>query len=315
MNGLRRLIVCTLVGLIVSAAASFAHDETPVVTVSSASFERDVPLAPDAIASGFGEELATVTESAATVPLPTELAGTTVVLTDSTGVERPAQLVFVSAKQVNYLIPAGMATGLAAVRITSGDGDISTGTVDIASVSPGLFTANQTGGGVAVGWAQRVAADGSETFEALALRDPEQDVFAPVTIDLSPGSGQVYLILFGTGIRHLTGLGDVAATIGGVPVPVLYAGEQGEFEGLDQVNLGPLPPELSGRGELSIELTVEGSTSNKTTVSLSGPTVEFVTFSNQIAPILVIHFTLVMRTDMSGREPALVPVDLAGDSG
>ena len=169
MNGLRRLIVCTLVGLIVSAAASFAHDETPVVTVSSASFERDVPLAPDAIASGFGEELATVTESAATVPLPTELAGTTVVLTDSTGVERPAQLVFVSAKQVNYLIPAGMATGLAAVRITSGDGDISTGTVDIASVSPGLFTANQTRGGVAVGWAQRVAADGSETFEALAL--------------------------------------------------------------------------------------------------------------------------------------------------
>ena len=32
-------------------------------------------------------------------------------------------------------------------------------------------------------------------------------------------------------------------------------------------------------------------------------------------PILVIHFTLVMRTDMSGREPALVPVDLTGDSG
>ena len=160
MNGLRRLIVCTLVGLIVSAPASFAHDETPVVTVSSASFERDVPLAPDAIASGFGEELATVTESAATVPLPTELAGTTVVLTDSTGVERPAQLVFVSVKQVNYLIPAGMATGLAAVRITSGDGDISTGVVDIASVSPGLFTANATGGGVAAGSVLRVAEDG-----------------------------------------------------------------------------------------------------------------------------------------------------------
>ena len=32
-------------------------------------------------------------------------------------------------------------------------------------------------------------------------------------------------------------------------------------------------------------------------------------------PDLVIHFTLVMRADMSGREPALVPVDLAGDSG
>ena len=284
MNGLRRLIVCTLVGLIVSVSTSFAHDETPVVTVSSASFERDVPLAPDAIASGFGEELATVTESATTVPLPTELAGTTVVLTDSTGVERPAQLVFVSAKQVNYLIPAGMATGLAAVRITSGDGDISTGVVDIASVSPGLFTANATGGGVAAGSVLRVAEDGISA-KPIARFDAEQGVFVPVTVDLSPGSGQVYLILFGTGIRHLASLGDVAATVGGVAVPVLYAGEQGEFEGLDQVNLGPLPPELSGRGELSIELTVEGSTSNKTTVSLSGPTVEFVTFSNQIAPI------------------------------
>ena len=144
MTCIRTIFCCALAGLILSPTVSFGHDETPVVTVSSASFERDVPLAPDAIASGFGEELATVTESAATVPLPTELAGTTVVLTDSTGVERPAQLVFVSVKQVNYLIPAGMATGLAAVRITSGDGDISTGVVDIASVSPGLFTANAT---------------------------------------------------------------------------------------------------------------------------------------------------------------------------
>ena len=38
-------------------------------------------------------------------------------------------------------------------------------------------------------------------------------------------------------------------------------------------------------------------------------------FVADIPHYLVIHFTLVMRTDMSGREPALVPVDLAGDSG
>ena len=43
----------------------------------------------------------------------------------------------------------------------------------------------------------------------------------------------------------------------------------------------------------------------------AGSTVE----SAQITFNLVIHFTLVMRADMSGREPALVPVDLAGDSG
>ena len=285
MTLLRTFFYCGFFGLILVPELSMAHDETPVITVSSASFERDVPLAPDALATGFGDELATSEESATVQPLPTEIAGTTVVLTDNSGVERPAQLVFVSPKQVNYLIPAGMTAGLAAVTITSGDGDISTGFVEITDVSPGLFGANATGGGVAAASVLRVAADGSQTVEPVARLDPEQGTFVPTTIDLSAGNGQVFLILFGTGIRHLAGLGDVQADIGGVAVPVLYAGEQGEFEGLDQVNLGPLPPELSGRGVVDIQLTVEGTASNKTTVSLSGPSVEFVTFSKQIAPI------------------------------
>jgi len=46
-------------------------------------------------------------EVAATVPLPTTLAGTTVRVRDSAGVERLGPLFFVSAGQINYQLPPG----------------------------------------------------------------------------------------------------------------------------------------------------------------------------------------------------------------
>jgi len=57
----------------------------------------------------------------------------------------------------------------------------------------------------------------------------------PHPIDLS--SGAVYLTLYGTGIRNRSSLDNVAATIGGVNTTGLFAGPQGTFVGLDQVNV------------------------------------------------------------------------------
>lgn len=58
---------------------------------------------------------------------------------------------------------------------------------------------------------------------------------------LSPGnSGTVYVSLYGTGIR---GAGTVQAYVGGNSVPVSYAGPQGQYQGLDQVNIS-LPVNL-----------------------------------------------------------------------
>jgi len=45
------------------------------------------------------------------------------------------------------------------------------------------------------------------------------------------------------------------------PVP------QGQFAGLDQANLGPLPRTLAGRGEVNIMFTVSGKTANIVTVT------------------------------------------------
>ena len=89
----------------------------------------------------------------------------------------------------------------------------------------------------------------------------------PAAIDLGTGQSQVYLVLFGTGIRNRRVITDVSATIDGLSVPVLYAGDQGQFLGLDQVNL-LIPSELSGRGVVDLILMVNSKAANTVQLDL-----------------------------------------------
>ncbi|MBI1765774.1 MAG: hypothetical protein HYR56_30585, partial [Acidobacteria bacterium] len=83
----------------------------PLSTVSAASFGGP-GLANEAIVTSFGVDLATKSESASKVPLPTTLAGTRVFVRDAFGTERPAPLFFVSPNQVNFQVPIGGVPGL-----------------------------------------------------------------------------------------------------------------------------------------------------------------------------------------------------------
>ncbi len=238
------------------------------VSVSAASF-AGATLAGETIAAAFGSNLATTVRIAGGLPLPTELAGTTVKVRDSAGVERLAPLFFVGPAQVNFLMPPGTAEGDATVTITSDDGTISTGQAAIGSVAPGLFTANADGQGIAAATVLRAKADGSRSYEPVSRFDPTLKKVVPVPIDLGPDSGnageQVFLILFGTGFRHRSSLTGVTVQVGGAPVEALYVGPQGDFAGLDQINLR-LPRSLAGRGEMIINLVVDGKAGNPVTV-------------------------------------------------
>ncbi|MCI0339250.1 MAG: hypothetical protein L0226_16890, partial [Acidobacteria bacterium] len=147
------------------------------------------------------------------------------------------------------------------VTITSGDGKVSTGTPLISSVAPGLFSANSDGLGVAAATAVRMKADGTQISEAVAQFDPVQNKFVTLPLDLGPEGEQVFLILYGCGIRFRSNLSAVLVKIGGVDMEVQFAGPQGFFVGLDQINI-PLPRSLAGRGDLDINLTVDGKAAN-----------------------------------------------------
>ena len=86
----------------------------------------------------------------------------------------------------------------------------------------------------------------------------------PATVAVTAGD-QLYLLLFGTGLR---GGGTYAVTIGGVPVAIYGAAPRSEFAGLDQVNVGPLPSSLAGRGEQTIILKVDEKAANPIKVSV-----------------------------------------------
>ncbi|MGH9840185.1 MAG: FG-GAP-like repeat-containing protein, partial [Blastocatellia bacterium] len=239
-----------------------------VTNVSAANYRGEM-LAPEGIVAAFGTGLATTTLAAATQPLPTQLAGTAVRIRDSAGVERLAPLFFVSPTQVNYLMPAGTAAGAASVTIVAGDGATSVATVQVDAVSPGLFSADATGNGLAAAVLLRIKADNSQIYEAITRFDPAQNKFVAVPIDFGPASGatdQLFLIPYGTGCRNRSALSAVNVKIGGTDAETLYAGPQGSLAGLDQIN-ARLPRTLAGRGEVDVVVTVDGRAANPVRVS------------------------------------------------
>lgn len=237
-----------------------------VVNVSAATFVA-AGLARESITSAFGTGLATAIEVATGPVLPTTLAGSRVLVRDQGGVDREAPLFFVAPSQVNYLIPAATRRGPAQVTIVRQGEVIATGTVEIEGASPGLFTANATGQGVASAQVVRVAADGSLQYAEVASFDAARRQMISRPVELGKPGETVYLVLYGTGIRYRRSLEEVKLVVGGLTLPVLYAGPQPQFIGVDQVNL-LLPKELTARGEVDMQLFVEGKASNRVVIHL-----------------------------------------------
>ncbi len=239
------------------------------VSVSGADYRAVNAHAPESIATIFGPALATTQAAAVTLPLPTTLGGTTVTIRDSKGVERLAPLFFVNATQVNYQVPADIATGWAYLTVRSGNGATSYATANIVAAALSLFTADSTGTGVPAAYLQRVKANGSQTIEPVGQFDAVTKKWNPLPIDLGPESESVFLVLFGTGVRGsdatqapVVGYFKTDATTF-IPVVADYAGKQNDFVGVDQINVR-LPRSLIGKGEISLYITGSGNTFSNT---------------------------------------------------
>jgi uncharacterized protein (TIGR03437 family) len=237
------------------------------VTNAQATSYNSLALASEAIATAFGFGLAATTAAANTSPLPTLLAGTEVKIKDSGGREWLAPLFFVSPSQINYQVPPGAATGAATMTVTTAGGSVSTGAIEVAPVAPGLFTADASGRGLAAATALRVKAGGSQSYEPVVRFDTAQNRFVAVPVDLGEASDQVFLLLFGSGLRGRSALDAVSVTVGGEQAEVVYAGAQGSYVGLDQVNVR-LPRSLAGRGEVDVILIVDGQGANGVRVNI-----------------------------------------------
>jgi uncharacterized protein (TIGR03437 family) len=136
-------------------------------------------LASGSIASIFGSNLAASTETAQTLPLPVQLAGTSVSVY---GVDAP--LFFVSPSQINFQVPTGgSGTGIVVTTAAGQSDPYQLGGVDSA---PAIFTVNSSGCGQ--GAVLNVAANGG-----LSLNSPTNSASPGDSISIyGTGNGYVY---------------------------------------------------------------------------------------------------------------------------
>ncbi|HEY0077641.1 MAG TPA: hypothetical protein VGB73_03275 [Pyrinomonadaceae bacterium] len=202
--------------------------------------------------------------------LPFELAGASV----SVG-GRAAMLVSVSPSRIAFNVPAGLPAGETEIIVTSEQGYVSRGTINIAPVAPGIFTLS--GGG---------------TGEAIVLNAATYlaGMTDATTESLLTAQRQTRLMLFATGVRSAANsdtsndvllpngarLANVAESVTvearmrdgrTFMLPVEYAGAQETLPGLDQLTVR-IVPELRGAGSVELVVTVGGRRGNTVNVNV-----------------------------------------------
>ncbi|HYL76136.1 MAG TPA: hypothetical protein VEU96_18145 [Bryobacteraceae bacterium] len=232
-----------------------ANDQQPVVgdgaVVNGASFAGQAPLAPGSLISIFGTNLAQGQASASTLPLPTNLAGSSIVMG---GQQVP--LVFASSGQVNAMVPYGLGVNTSQQVILSRGNSISVPqAVTLAPAAPGIFQIP--------GSTQGIIVVGADVVDAT---HPVQAGGAVVIY--CTGLGEVTPAVQTGSPASMTQLSyanaPVSVTIGGVTANVLFAGLTPGFVGLYQVNA--VVPAVTPGSQVPVVVTAAGQQSKPVTI-------------------------------------------------
>jgi uncharacterized protein (TIGR03437 family) len=224
--------------------ASIPPRPIAAATIVNAAAQRQEPqpanVAPGSLATIRGNALALKTEAAdfAGAELPLAVAGTTVKVNG-----QPARIFYVSAGEVVFVVPDGLATGPAQVLIENGDGLTSKAEANISLAAPGVFTVTTDGRG-----------------EAIILNS---NTLTPGPFD--PSNGELQLSIFATGIARAN---SVSVTINRKPAAVKTV-VQANVPGLDEIHI-LVPTDLRGAGVSTLVVAADGVHSNPVSLVLSG---------------------------------------------
>ena len=243
---------------------SAAPKSVPVI--GSAATQGLESVAPGSLASAYGVGLAAGDPGPILGVLPEEFGETTLSITDASGKTTLAPLFYVSPDQLSFEVPPTVVPGTASATVSSGDGAVTetAANVQITKVAPGLFTLNNSG--LAAAYATRVLANTSTVALEPAYQTGPLGTFIPLPISMGASGDTVVLTLYGTGFDAAT-VATTTATVNGVSTPVLFAGSQMQYTGLDQLNL-QLPHSLAGSGNVDILVTIAGVQANLVQITI-----------------------------------------------
>ena len=195
-------------------------------------------LTPGGLYSIFGTSLSVGTESASSLPLPRQLAGTTVSINGA-----PVPLLYVSPFQINFQAPFELSGAAAEILVTSAAGASKTIEVPMTQTQPGVFFDTQTGVGAILN------ADGTPVTQRVPAAGDFVQIFMTGLGAVEPG-GRTGIAASVSPLSVTTVSPQVL--IGGREASVVFSGLAPFFAGLYQIN-AQIPMDLPpGRHTLSV---------------------------------------------------------------
>ncbi len=258
---LRVLLVCSILGSAVAQPLIYNRS-----VLNSASFMPNTlpggAIARGSIFSIMGTRLGPDDpEQATDYPYDTTLSNVRVTVTQGSNTVN-AIPIYVSAAQINAIMPSNAPTGVASVRVLIGNARSNPMTVRVANSAFGIYAA--TGQGLGPG---------------NILTNSDTPALNSVTTPAQPGDA---MVLSGTGLGPVDG-GDnvppdgtsslstqVEVFVGGVAADVSYSGRTAGNAGVDQINF-TVPDGAPGGCFVPVYVRTEGTTvSNVVTMSIVG---------------------------------------------
>jgi uncharacterized protein (TIGR03437 family) len=231
--------------------------------LNAASFSLQTPVAPGTLVSIFGSKLtdASTPQVASTYPWPTQLGGTSVTI----GGEA-IPLYVVTPGQINAIVPFDQPAGTSLpVVVTRNTAVSAPQQVSMVSSQPGVFTQAQTGQGIGV--IVVVHPDGSQEEAGGSNAAQAGDTLVIYCTGLGAVTPRA-VAGFPAPPSPLSQVIDaVTLTIGGVDVPVFFAGPSPGFIGLYQVN-ATIPRGISPSAQAPLVLSQGGRSSATVTIPI-----------------------------------------------
>ncbi len=208
----------------------------------------------------FGENLGPrQLVSAPSLPLPPELAGTSIQVTVG-GTTATAFMLYSYASQIAAILPSATPVGTGQLTVTSGGRVSNPVSIKVVKTAPGIFTRNQAGSGPAI--IQNYVSPAEMPVNALT------EAAAP---------GQI-AVIWGTGLGPINGDDSNVPPVGNLPVEtevlvagksanLLYWGRSPSFAGIDQINF-EIPAGIEGC-RVPVVLKAGGVLSNFVTIAIS----------------------------------------------
>ena len=231
--------------------------------VNAAAPENTTGLARGGYFSIFGRNLGASTATVSALPLPTTLGGAQVRIKPA-GSTTPidAFMYFVSAGQINAVMPSNVPEGDVEVTVTVGTATSPAARSRVERNRPAIFTIASLRNGLAI------------------AQNYESPVSTPLNLFTNPARPGQTLIVWATGLgpllsgsdRDSPAAGNIVTNaevlVAGKVLPVLYAGRAPGIPGVDQINLTlPNDPSIPDGCYVPLQIRIGAVLSNVTTIA------------------------------------------------